>query len=160
VSDTEPSSHSPVDGHGPGAILVVLQGEQDRSTVPELSETLARAIGFGNPAVVVDMSAVSFVDAAAISVIVRADLFLRHRSRTLTVRSPSRCVQRLLELCDQAALIEAPAHRGVPGGAGALASWVAVPGAPPGTPGPTIEPEAIGVSVSELLRTLDTSALG
>lgn len=159
MSHTDYSPHSTTIGQGPPCV-VVLQGEQDRSTVTELSATLARAIQFGDREVVVDMSAVSFVDAAALKVIVRADMFLRDRSRSLTVRSPSRCVQRLLELCGQAALIEAPARHGVPGAAGALASWVAVPVAPPDAPGTRVESEAIGVSVSELLRGLDTSGLG
>ena len=151
--------HPPTNGNTLGAYLVVLSGEQDRSTVTELSMTLARAISAGNPEVVVDMSTVEFVDAAAVRVIARADQFLRRRSRTLTVRSPSNCVEQLLTLCGLEALIETLAGRRARG-AGALSSWVAVPAAAPIPQGGAREPESGGVSVSELLRTLDTSTLG
>ena len=140
--------------------LVVLSGEQDRSTVAELSMTLARVISVDHSAVVVDMSAVQFVDAAVIRVIARAELFLRRRSRTLAIRSPSKCVEELLGLCGQERLIETPSSRHARGMAGALSSWVAVPAAAPIPQVGSREPEAVGVSVSELLRTLDTSTLG
>lgn len=149
----------PTNGNGLGGCLVVLRGEQDRSTVTELSTTLARVISFGHPEVVVDMSAVEFVDAAAISVIARAELFLRRRSRTLTVRSPSNCAQHLLGLCGLEALIETPAARRARGVATALSSWVAVPATTRTTPGTPTEWDPMEVSVSELLRALDPSSL-
>jgi anti-anti-sigma factor len=139
-----------------GSRLVVLSGELDLSSVAELSQTLAMAIGRGDAEVAVDMSAVEFIDVAAIGVIIRADLFLRHRSRALTIRSPSKCVQRILELCGRKELIEVPAERPAPGLADALATWVAVPSAPSSTPGTAAAPEPIGVSVSAMLRALDT----
>jgi len=68
-------------------------------------------------------------------------------------------VEQLLGLCGLEALIETLAGRRARG-AGALSSWVAVPAAAPIPQGGAREPESGGVSVSELLRTLDTSTLG
>jgi anti-anti-sigma factor len=55
--------------------------------------------------VVVDLSGVEFMAAATVSVILGTRARLHQRSRSLTVRSPSRCARRVLELCDLADLI-------------------------------------------------------
>ena len=74
---------------------------------------MARGIALDDAEVVVDLSGVKFMGAATVTVIVRARDFLRAHSRGLTVRSPSRCAKRLLDVCELAGLIEAPrrAHR-------------------------------------------------
>jgi anti-anti-sigma factor len=86
--------------------VVWLQGEHDVSTVAALSATLARAIAFDEADLVVDLSGVEFMGAATVGVIVRARDFLRLRSRRVTLRSPSPCVGRLLDVCGIADLIE------------------------------------------------------
>ena len=142
-----------------GRSLVTLSGVCDRSSLQELSHTVARAICGGRPEVVVDMGAVEFIDAAAIRVIIRADLFLRDRSRTLRVRSPSSCVERILGTFGQHALIEDPAG-GLPSClADEPGSRVAVLGFLPSTPLAELDADQMGMSVSEMLRTVDISAL-
>ena len=109
--------------------VVHLRGEHDISTVAELSETMARAIGLDDADVVVDLSEVEFMGAVAVGVIVRAEAFLRARSRALSVRSPSRVARRVIDVCGLAALIDSdPLEQRSAGRAtSALATWVAVP---------------------------------
>ena len=86
--------------------VVSLRGEHDIATLAELSEAMARGIALDHADVVVDLSGVEFMGAATATVIVRARDFLRTRSRGLTVRSPSRCAQRLLDVCGLSGLVE------------------------------------------------------
>jgi anti-anti-sigma factor len=90
--------------------VVSLCGEHDIGTLAELSEAMARGIAFDDADVVVDLSGVEFMGAATVTVILRARDFLRMHSRGLTVRSPSRCAQRLLDVCGLSGLVE-PAQR-------------------------------------------------
>jgi anti-anti-sigma factor len=109
--------------------FVWLRGEHDVSSVAALSETMARAIARDDADLVVDLSEVQFMGAATVGVIVRARELLGLRSRSLALRSPSRCARRILDLCGHADLLD---HRRVDatpaaGTAGALGTWVAVP---------------------------------
>jgi anti-anti-sigma factor len=65
----------------------------------DLSLTIARAIAHDEGPLVIDLSEVQFMSAATVRVIVRTQEFLRARSRTLTLRSPSSCVQRVFDIC-------------------------------------------------------------
>jgi anti-anti-sigma factor len=85
---------------------VRLRGEYDISTVAALSETLARAIALDDADLLDDLSGVQFMDAATIGVIMRARSGLRLRSRSLTLRSPSPCERRILNLCGLASLLD------------------------------------------------------
>jgi anti-anti-sigma factor len=91
--------------------VVSLYGEHDIGTLAELSSAMAGAIALDDADVVVDLSGVQFMGAATATVIERARCFLHARSRELTVRSPSRCAQRLLEACGLTGLMEEPAPR-------------------------------------------------
>jgi anti-anti-sigma factor len=75
--------------------------------VDALSESLARAFALDDVDVVLDLSGVQFLGAATIEVIVRAMDVLDLRSRALTLRSPSESVQRVVDLCGLADLVEA-----------------------------------------------------
>ena len=79
--------------------VVWLRGEHDLFTLAELWEAMARAIAFADGDVVVDLSAVEFMDASTIGVLVRARTILGKRSRSLTMRSPSTRASRILGLC-------------------------------------------------------------
>jgi anti-anti-sigma factor len=109
--------------------VVWLRGEHDVSTVAALSETMARAIARDDANLVVDLSEVQFMGAATVGVIVRARELLRLRSRSLALRSPSRCARRILDLCGHADLLDPRPVGATPmaGTAGALGTWVAVP---------------------------------
>jgi anti-anti-sigma factor len=91
---------------GPPDVAVCLRDEQDLSTVAELSMTMARAITLGDADLVVDLSRVEFMSASTVTVIAAARELLLARSRSLVVRSPSRCARRVLELCDLSDLID------------------------------------------------------
>ena len=93
-------------GTGLDPTIALLRGEQDLSTVPALCETLAGAIAVGGADLILDLSAVEFLDASTVRVIVAAGEFLRARSRSLVLRSPSSCAQRVLDLCGLSDLVE------------------------------------------------------
>jgi anti-anti-sigma factor len=116
-------------GRNSDRTVVWLRGEHDVSTVAALSEILARAIALDDADVVVDLSEVQFMGAATVGVIIRAREFLRLRSRSLVLRSPSECARRILELCGHAELLDPLPIDTTPltGTAGALRTWVAVP---------------------------------
>ena len=82
-----------------GRTIVLLRGEYDASTVSALSEVMARAIALNDADLVVDLSGVEFMGAATVRLIVRAREFLRLRTRSLTLRSPSTRAQHVLDLC-------------------------------------------------------------
>jgi len=109
--------------------VVWLRGEHDLSTVDELSETMARAIALDDADVVVDLSEVVFMSAATVGVIVRAREFLRLESRSLALRSPSKCAGRVVDLCGLTDLFNERAVDAMRLSvtAGALSTWVAVP---------------------------------
>ena len=113
-----------------GRTVVWLSGEYDIATVGDLAKVLAGAIALGDADLVVDLAEVEFIDAATIGLLIRARNFLRPRSRQLTLRNPSRCAQRIIDVCGLAGLIDsAPAGPGLAIGssAPALSSWVPVP---------------------------------
>jgi anti-anti-sigma factor len=111
--------------------VVWIHGEHDVSTVAALSATLARAIAVDDADLVVDLSGVQFMGAATVGVIIRARDFLGLRSRSLTLRSPSTCAARLLDMCGLADLVELSPDAAVrPSGADArLSRLTAVPAA-------------------------------
>jgi anti-anti-sigma factor len=109
--------------------VVWLRGEHDVSSVAALSETMARAIALDDADLVVDLSDVQFMGAATVSVLVRARELLRTRSRSLLVRSPSRCARRVLELCGDTELLDCADAAPLTGTADALGTWVPVPAA-------------------------------
>jgi anti-anti-sigma factor len=115
--------------HDAGCLVVWLRGEHDLSTVGALSETMARAIALDDADLVVDLSEVQFMGAATVGVIIRARELLRLRSRSLVLRSPSRCARRILQLCGVTDLLGLRLVDATPltGTAGALGTWVAVP---------------------------------
>ncbi len=86
--------------------VVWLDGEHDIATVFDLTDTLTRAISVDDADLVIDLSGVTFIGAASIEVLLRGRSFLRQRSRSLTVRSPSRCARRVIDLCGLTDLVE------------------------------------------------------
>ena len=103
--------------------VVWVRGEHDVSTSIELAEMMARAIDGDDDDVIVDLSAVSFMSAATIGVIIQARELLRLRTRTLVLRAPSTCARRVIDLCGLAGLIAHATVAPPP----ALGTWVAVP---------------------------------
>ena len=66
-----------------------IRGFHDASTVAAVGMTVARAIALDDSDGVIDLSEVTFMDAATVAVMIRAEAFLHDRSQSLTLRSPS-----------------------------------------------------------------------
>src|ERR1700687_2810002 len=105
--------------------VVWLRGEHDVFTMDALSEVMARAIALDDAGVGVDLGGGQFMSAATVGVIVRAREFLRLRSRSLALRSPSICARRVVELCCLADVVASRRAEatGMTGPAGALGMW-------------------------------------
>ena len=91
--------------------VVRLHGDYDGGAVAELSGLLSSAIALDDADLVLDITEVGFVDAAVIGVIVRARSFLQLRSRSLTLRRPSRSTRAVLGICDLDVLVELSSTR-------------------------------------------------
>jgi anti-sigma B factor antagonist len=88
--------------------VVCLRGEYDISTEMALSHTMAGAMALDEGDLVVDLSGVTFMDAATIGVFIQARNDLRLQCRSLTLRSSSRFARRVLELCGLTDLLDPP----------------------------------------------------
>jgi anti-anti-sigma factor len=82
-----------------GSTVIRLEGEFDIASRLALSESFAYAMTLDNGDLVVDLSAVEFMGAETVDLILRGRAFLLARSRNLTMRSPSSSAQRVLDLC-------------------------------------------------------------
>lgn len=79
--------------------VICLRGELDAFNAGALSETIARAMALGDGDLVLDLSAVEFMAVATAGVLCHTGELLRLQSRSLVLRSPSRCSKRVLDLC-------------------------------------------------------------
>jgi anti-anti-sigma factor len=97
---------APLVSHDGERAVVWLDGEQDIATVAILANTLAKVTSADDADLIVDLSGVTFMSTATIDQLVRARNLLLGLSRNLTLRSPSKCVRRTLDLCGVAGLIQ------------------------------------------------------
>lgn len=105
--------------------VVWVRGEHDIATKVSVAVTIARAAQLDDVPVLVDLSAVTFMDASTVGAIVGSRNRLRLRARSLELRAPSPRALRILELCRLTGLIRSePVHS--TGQAAALATWVDV----------------------------------
>jgi anti-anti-sigma factor len=79
--------------------VIWLRGELDISTAAVLSEVLTEALVVADADLVLDLSEVLFMDASTVAVFALTRESLRERSRSLVLRSPSRCANRVLDIC-------------------------------------------------------------
>jgi anti-sigma B factor antagonist len=80
------------------AAVVVVHGELDLATSPELEEQLRRIWDAGNEQLVIDLRELEFMDSTGLSIIVKAHQRLTDEGRQLTLVRGSQQVQRLLDL--------------------------------------------------------------
>jgi anti-anti-sigma factor len=106
---------------------VWLRGEHDIATDGSLLGVLSRAIAANNAAIVLDLSEVDLMSASTLGVIVAARNLLRRRSRSLTVRSPSASVRRIIGICGLDDLFGPSAQEDDRAVADVLGSWVTAP---------------------------------
>jgi len=76
-----------------------LEGEQDIARSAVLVDALALALTCDGADLIVDLSLVTFIDAATIDVLVRARNRLYEEARSLTMRAPSSSARLVLEVC-------------------------------------------------------------
>jgi anti-anti-sigma factor len=86
--------------------VVWLDGEHDSATAAILADALANVTSADDANLIVDLSGVTFMSTATIDQLIRARNLLLGQSRNLTLRSPSKCARRLLDLCGLADLEE------------------------------------------------------
>jgi anti-sigma B factor antagonist len=86
--------------------IVVAHGEYDLSNSADLLACLERAISSNDAAVILDLSAVTFMDASTLGVIARANGLLEDESRTLVLRGPSSLARRIVHLCGLSHVLE------------------------------------------------------
>ncbi|MEO7573345.1 MAG: anti-sigma factor antagonist [Acidimicrobiales bacterium] len=89
----------------PPTVVVRVRGEVDLLTAPSLGALVWNLIDRGHTDVVVDLLGVEFMDASGLGVIASATALLQSAGGTLSIRSPSVTVRRLLEVVDMAELI-------------------------------------------------------
>jgi anti-sigma B factor antagonist len=80
------------------AAVVVVSGELDLATSPELEEQLRRVWDTSNEQLVIDLRELEFMDSTGLSIIVKAHQRLTDEGRQLTLVRGSQQVQRLLDL--------------------------------------------------------------
>lgn len=91
-----------------------LEGEHDKATVAALTEALRTIAALDDADIVVDLSEVSFLDAATLGTFIRARNSLQEQSRTLTLRAPSKATRRVLDICRLADLVDQDVGEPVP----------------------------------------------
>jgi anti-sigma B factor antagonist len=87
-----------VEHDAPGPPTIVLEGELDLASRPEMQACFEGVLATGTAALNVDLAAVSFIDSAALGVVVDAFQELRDRDGQLTVTAASTSVIRTLEI--------------------------------------------------------------
>lgn len=101
VISTAPFEAIPL--YGEEAIEIQLRGELDLAAVPQLWSCLAPLVEAGiepRPHLVLDLSDLSFMDAAGFSVLVRLANRLRSTGGSLSIGSLQPLVRRVMDLAD------------------------------------------------------------
>jgi anti-sigma B factor antagonist len=78
--------------------IVVLSGELDMATAPELTGVLGQVIAHGPPEVVVDFSGLSFIDSSGIAALVDAQHRLGDQERRLCIHAAHPGAVRVFEI--------------------------------------------------------------
>ena len=134
VSETVNKS-SPLAGvdvrHEASRVVVRLWGEHGLASTAMIADAFFDAVDNSDADVVVDLTAVEFMDCSTLRVLVSSRAMLAQRSRRLTVRvSPTAFAHRVLVLCGLGDMVERTSTAGQPRArsvATALESWVEVP---------------------------------
>lgn len=93
------------------AAVIVVRGELDLASSPELQEQLERISGSGAELLVIDLRELEFMDSTGLSIIVSAHQRLAEEGCKLSLVKGSPQVQRLLDLtgvADRLRLVDTP----------------------------------------------------
>lgn len=88
-----------------GAPGVVVRGEVDVSSIPEMSEVMEAEIRASEGAFVVDLCDLEFLDSSGLSALMRARALLGQQDRALAVICPPGAVRRLFDVAGVADLL-------------------------------------------------------
>lgn len=113
-------------GGDPERTVLWVRGEHDIATKVTLAVAIARAAQRDDVPLLIDLSAVTFMDASTVGAIVGSRNRLRSRGQSLALRAPSPPALRVLHLCGLTDLIQRERVQPTDPAA-ALASWVDVP---------------------------------
>ena len=89
------STEQPVDG---ADCVVVLGGEVDLYTAPELKQELHRLVAEGATRVVIDMTQTTFIDSTTLGVLLSVVKRVRPEGGTVVLVCPDRNVRRIFEI--------------------------------------------------------------
>ena len=81
-----------------GEVLLHLAGELDLSYVDMLWEAAAGALNASPSRLVIDVSAVTFIDSSILGALVRINRAAKEQGASFSLRQPARVVSRLLHL--------------------------------------------------------------
>lgn len=99
MSDPTPEQRLTVDeSAGDGQVVLTLTGELDPHTAPTLQAALDRALADAAPSVLLDLTALKFIDSSGLRVLIDAHRTLSESGNELVVRNPSSTAQRLFEI--------------------------------------------------------------
>ena len=87
-------------------VVIWLTGEQDLAVVDALHAAVVAATNKAASSVMVDLRGVTFIDISTTCELVDATLTQPGDTVSLTLRAPSVCVRRMLELCGHSELID------------------------------------------------------
>ncbi|MDQ1438394.1 MAG: hypothetical protein QOK43_2023 [Acidimicrobiaceae bacterium] len=95
--------------HAGSSATVVVRGELDVASAPELVKLLRLLAESGSTDVVLDMGHLGFVDSHGLDAVAAADVELAHRGGRVLVRNPSRLTRHLLAAMDLLHVLAEPA---------------------------------------------------
>jgi anti-sigma B factor antagonist len=78
--------------------VLVLSGELDVVSAPELKQHLAVVLAESHDRVMLDLNGLTFVDSAGVSVLIRAKQTAETSGRTLVLRRPTEQLERVFAL--------------------------------------------------------------
>lgn len=99
-----------------GCRTLVVSGEIDISTAPTFSRELETLIGEAHSPAVLDLSAVTFIDASGLSVLVGAHRKVENTDVAIMLLNPSEFCRRILEITGLAAVFEARTNNSMASG--------------------------------------------
>jgi anti-anti-sigma factor len=79
-------------------VVLVLSGELDVVSAPELQQQLAEVLSQSHDRVMLDLNGLTFVDSAGVSVLIRAKQTAQTDGRTLVLRRPTEQLERVFAL--------------------------------------------------------------
>ncbi|GAA3085856.1 STAS domain-containing protein [Streptomyces roseofulvus] len=98
MSEREPNLEVDVEIRDGRTAVLTVSGELDMETADRLREVLAEQFGQGRRRVVLDLSALDFMDSSGLNVLIQAVIRAREAGGDLYLAGPTPAVRRILEI--------------------------------------------------------------